>query len=130
MAIDLLASTPLFARAIWPVSVSSTVRREMSDHRLVGLPSPSVRRGQTPHRIVINKGPRMHELVLGRARAMDLSAHAEQRPRHPDMAHVRPGAQGEIVWQFDQTGEFLFACQVPGHVEAGRVGCVRVGSQR
>jgi uncharacterized cupredoxin-like copper-binding protein len=44
----------------------------------------------------------------------------------PHMAHVAPGANGEIGWQFTKAGEFQFACLLPGHFEAGMVGTVRV----
>ena len=44
----------------------------------------------------------------------------------PNMAHVKPGATGEIVWQFTKAGEFQFACLIPGHFEAGMVGKVVV----
>jgi len=44
----------------------------------------------------------------------------------PGMAHVKPGATGEIVWQFTQAGEFQFACLIPGHFEAGMFGKVVV----
>ena len=43
-----------------------------------------------------------------------------------NMAHVRPGKTGEIVWQFTRTGEFQFACLQPGHFEAGMAGKVIV----
>jgi uncharacterized cupredoxin-like copper-binding protein len=44
----------------------------------------------------------------------------------PNMAHVKPGKAGEIVWQFTNPGEFQFACLQPGHFEAGMVGKVVV----
>ena len=44
----------------------------------------------------------------------------------PYMAHVPPGKQREIVWTFNRTGEFDFACLLPGHYEAGMVGRIRV----
>jgi uncharacterized cupredoxin-like copper-binding protein len=37
------------------------------------------------------------------------------------MAHVKPGKNGGIVWQFTKVGEFQFACLQPGHFEAGMV---------
>lgn len=43
-----------------------------------------------------------------------------------DMAHVKPGAKGEIVWQFTQAGEYPFACLIPGRFEAGTIGKVVV----
>ena len=43
-----------------------------------------------------------------------------------NMAHVKPGAKGEIVWQFTKAGEYQFACLIPGHYEAGMIGKVVV----
>ena len=42
------------------------------------------------------------------------------------MAHVKPGARGDLVWQFTRVGTYQFACLVPGHYEAGMVGDVTV----
>jgi uncharacterized cupredoxin-like copper-binding protein len=42
------------------------------------------------------------------------------------MAHVAPGKQGEIVWQFTQAGEFHYACLIPGHMEAGMIAKITV----
>jgi uncharacterized cupredoxin-like copper-binding protein len=44
----------------------------------------------------------------------------------PYMAHVAPGKQGEIVWQFTRPGEFYYACLVPGHMEAGMIAKITV----
>ena len=37
----------------------------------------------------------------------------------PSMAHVQPGASGEIVWRFNRAGTFEYACLVPGHSRPG-----------
>jgi uncharacterized cupredoxin-like copper-binding protein len=42
------------------------------------------------------------------------------------MAHVPSGRQGDIVWTFNRTGEFAYACLIPGHFEAGMVGKIVV----
>lgn len=42
------------------------------------------------------------------------------------MAHVKPGASGEIVWTFNRAGDFDFACLIAGHYQAGMVGKVKV----
>ena len=44
----------------------------------------------------------------------------------PHMAHVKAGAKGSVVWQFNRAGEFYCACLIPGHFEAGMVGKVVV----
>ena len=114
-----------------PKKVDRTIRIEMND-RMRFIPSEvSVKQGETVRFVVANKGAVLHEMVLGTA--ADLAAHAELMKKFPgmahddaNMAHVKPGAQGQIVWQFTQPGEFEFACLVPGHFEAGMVGKVVV----
>jgi uncharacterized cupredoxin-like copper-binding protein len=73
----------------------------------------------------------MHEMVIGTTK--DLQQHAELMRKHPGMehdedymAHVAPGKQGEIVWQFTRPGEFHYACLVPGHMEAGMIAKITV----
>jgi uncharacterized cupredoxin-like copper-binding protein len=49
------------------------------------------------------------------------------------MEHADPSAkrltvfeQANPLWQFKKTGEFEFACLIPGHREAGMLGKVTV----
>ena len=90
-----------------------------------------VKRGETVRFIVRNEGQVMHEMVIGTMQ--DLKEHAEFMRKFPNMehdepymAHVAPGKQGEIVWQFTQAGEFHYACLVAGHMEAGMVSKITV----
>jgi uncharacterized cupredoxin-like copper-binding protein len=53
--------------------------------------------------------------------------------KNPDMEHdepngrrVSPGRSDEIVWRFSKSGEFNFACLIPGHREAGMDGSIAV----
>jgi uncharacterized cupredoxin-like copper-binding protein len=62
-----------------------------------------------------------------------LREHAELMKKFPgmehseaNMAHVKPGAHGDLVWQFTHAGTYPFACLVPGHYDAGMVGDVTV----
>lgn len=90
-----------------------------------------VRQGETVRFIHRNNGAAMHEFVLGTKNELD--AHAALMKKFPGMehdepymAHVAPAKQGEIVWAFNRSGEFDFACLLPGHYEAGMVGKIRV----
>ena len=70
-------------------------------------------------------------MVLGTRKAIEEHAQLmkkfpEMEHADPNMAHVKPGQSGEIVWQFTKAGEFVFACLQPGHFEAGMVGTVSV----
>jgi len=63
----------------------------------------------------------------------DLKAHALEMQKMPGMQHVEPnmitlapGKIGGLVWQLDKAGTVDFACLIPGHMEAGMVGKVKV----
>ena len=92
-----------------------------------------VRQGETVRLVVVNTGRVLHELVIGSAD--ELKAHAEMMKKfphmehdEPDMAHVKPGQRGEIIWTFNRPGEFEFACLMAGHFEAGMVGKIVVAA--
>jgi uncharacterized cupredoxin-like copper-binding protein len=90
-----------------------------------------VKRGETVRFRVRNDGKVMHEMVIGRMK--ELQEHAELMRKFPNMehdepymAHVAPGKEGELVWQFTQPGEFHYACLLPGHMEAGMIARITV----
>jgi uncharacterized cupredoxin-like copper-binding protein len=66
--------------------------------------------GETLRLQVHNGGTRAHAFVFGTA--PELRAASAKRPNALPLA---PGQRGEIVWQFNRAGEFLFACQTAGH---------------
>lgn len=93
-----------------------------------------VTRGETVRFVIHNRGRMLHEMVLGTPDA--LAKHAKLMAQHPDMehdephmAHVAPGASGEIVWTFNRPGSFEYACLLPGHYEAGMRGRIDVTPQ-
>lgn len=114
-----------------PKKVTRTVKVGMADDMRFTPASITVTKGQTVKFVVHNDGKVLHEMVLGTEEA--LKEHAELMKKFPEMehadanmAHVKPGNSGAIVWQFTQAGEFAFACLQPGHFEAGMVGKVVV----
>jgi uncharacterized cupredoxin-like copper-binding protein len=114
-----------------PKKVTRTIRVGMSDKMRFDPENITVKKGETIRFVVANKGAILHEMVLGTPQA--LKEHAELMKKHPGMEHdepniihVKPGATGDIVWQFTKTGDFQFACLIPGHFEAGMVGKVAV----
>ena len=120
-----------FGREGDPRKVVRTIRVDMADTMRFTPAQLTIRRGQTVRFVVHNRGQLLHEMVLGTDRA--LQEHADLMKRFPDMehadphmAHVKPGARGDIVWQFTRPGRFRFACLQPGHFEAGMVGSVDV----
>jgi uncharacterized cupredoxin-like copper-binding protein len=119
--------TRAFGREGDPKKVSRTIQVDMSDAFRFTPSDMVIRRGETVKFVVSNSGRQLHEMVLGTPQ--ELEEHAALMKRFPEMehadanmAHVKPGAKGEIVWQFTQAGEYQFACLIPGHFEAGMVG--------
>ncbi len=45
----------------------------------------------------------------------------------PNSVLVAPGETKELVWKFTKAAELEFACNIPGHYEAGMVGKVEFG---
>ena len=90
-----------------------------------------VREGETIRFVVRNRGQVLHEMVIGTE--AELAEHAALMKKFPTMehdepfmAHVRPSARGEMVWNFNRPGTFQFACLVAGHFEAGMQGTIVV----
>lgn len=117
-----------------PRAATRTVRVDMDDTMRFTPDRLTVRAGETVRIVVRNRGRVMHELVLGSDAA--LARHAQQMRQDPSMphdepwmAHVAPGATGELTWTFNRSGEFAFACLVPGHSEAGMTGRVVVATR-
>ena len=114
-----------------PENVSRTVAITMDDTLRFHPDRISVKAGETIRFFLTNNGDLEHEMVLGSME--ELTTHAEMMRSMPDMQHtepnmarLRPGQRGGIVWQFDKTGTVHFACLIPGHMEAGMVGRVDV----
>jgi uncharacterized cupredoxin-like copper-binding protein/Cu/Ag efflux protein CusF len=112
-------------------AVNRTVNILMSDKMRFTPSSIKVKGGETIRFVVKNNGKLKHEMVLGNSK--ELKQHAEAMKKNPGMEHddpnqvsVEAGKTKEMIWQFTQTGNVDFACLVPGHMEAGMVGKVRV----
>jgi uncharacterized cupredoxin-like copper-binding protein len=117
-----------------PGKVTRTIALRMTDAMRFEPDRIEVRQGDTIRLRVANRGRLLHEIVLGTSQALD--AHAELMKKYPGMehdeahmAHVPAGRKGEIVWTFNRTGEFAYACLIPGHFEAGMVGKILVTSR-
>ena len=115
-----------------PKKVSRTIELDMSDAMRFAPGELAVKQGETVRFRLKNSGKVMHEMVLGTLQ--DLKNHAETMRKESGMdhhgeagmVHVAPGKSGSLVWQFTRSGEFHYACLVPGHFEAGMVGKVLV----
>lgn len=120
-----------FGRQGDPKKVTKTIQVDMADTMRFTPDSLTVKAGDTVKFVVKNSGKQLHEMVIGTEK--ELKEHAELMRKFPGMehdepymAHVNPGKQETMVWQFTKAGEFFFGCLVPGHFEAGMVGKIIV----
>jgi len=120
-----------FGRAADPRRAQRTIRIDMSDAMRFTPADIEVRRGERVRFVVTNSGKIMHEMVLGTLD--ELKKHGELMKKfpgmehdEPHMLHVKPGASGEMGWQFTRAGEFHYGCLIPGHFDNGMVGRIRV----
>lgn len=112
-----------------------TIHVEMLDAMRYNPSSVAVKQGETIRFVIKNSGQIPHEMVLGTEK--ELKQHNELMKKNPEMEHadanmltLRPGATGDIVWQFTKAGSVKFACLQPGHYDAGMKGVVRVASRQ
>ena len=112
-------------------AVNRTVEFKMLDTLRFDPSTLTVTRGDTLKFVIKNNGATPHEFVIGTKRENE--AHAAlmvkfPRMEHdePYMAHVAAGKTGEIIWTFNKSGEFDFACLIAGHYQAGMVGKITV----
>ena len=73
---------------------------------------------------VRNDGKIVHEFSIGNAE--EQKKHAEMMRQMPNMKHVdpntvslEPGDSESLTWRFEGDDKVIFACNVPGHFEAG-----------
>ena len=114
--------------------------------------SLDVKAGETVRFVLVNKGQLLHEFNLGDAAmhaahqkemlqmqasgmltstgmgTMDHSAmgHGAMKHDDPNSVLVEPGKTAELTWTFTQATGLEFACNLPGHYQAGMVGKLTV----
>lgn len=108
-----------------------TVSVSMADTMRFSPEKLTIKAGDVVKFVVANDGKLKHEFVLGtEASLREHSALMVKFPNmeheEPYMAHVDPGKEMEIVWQFTSTGDFEFGCLLPGHYDAGMRGSITV----
>lgn len=108
----------------------------------------AIQQGETVRFVVRNDGQLVHEFNIGTAsmhaghqqEMLMMQEHgmllpdrivthtAEMSDDHsmqhddPNSLLLEPGASGELIWQFTTDATLEFACNVPGHYQAGMVG--------
>jgi uncharacterized cupredoxin-like copper-binding protein len=109
------------------VSMSETEDGKMIFHP----PQIAVKTGETIRFVVKNSGSTDHEFVLDDHKGM--MKHKALMEKFPEMEHadpnavrLAPGEKGDVIWKFTKSGKFVFACLIPGHLEAGMSGPIVV----
>ena len=120
--------------------------------------SLDVKAGETMRFVLVNKGQLLHEFNLGDAAMhaehqkhmlmmqqmgmltptamqhdmskMDHSQHDMSGMAHddPNTVMLEPGQSAELTWTFSQSTGLEFACNIPGHYQAGMVGTIKVAN--
>ncbi len=103
-----------------------------------GLSATNFEAGETVRFVIVNSSPIAHDFTLGdaatqRAHRRDMETRMKTGAMSGDMNHddanavfLKQGDVKEIVWKFSSPGKFMFACNIPGHYEAGMYGYVNV----
>jgi uncharacterized cupredoxin-like copper-binding protein len=94
----------------------------------------TVQEGETIAFVVTNSGEAEHEFVIGDEEVQQeheaemAESGGEMEDEHGDEAEVEvaPGETATLVYTFDEPGELLYGCHVPGHYAAGMVGTITV----
>ena len=136
-----------------PGKVSRTVTVTMHDN-YYEPESISVKEGETVRFVIKNEGSLVHEFniatgAMHKAHGPEMMMMVEHGVLEPDrinweaakamqksMGHgmhdepnsklLEPGKSGEIVWSFPKHANLEFACNVPGHYDAGMVGKIKL----
>ncbi len=87
--------------------------------------------GEVVEFIVRNDGRIRHEFSVGNAE--EQARHAEMMRKMPNMKHadpnavtLDPGETGVVKWRFAGDDTVVFACNIPGHFEAGMLHRVKI----
>lgn len=115
--------------------------------------SISVKEGETIRFVISNAGDFVHEFNIGTAAMhaahqkemmtmaehgileadkinhemmkMDMGEGKTMDHNDPNSLLLEPGKTGEVIWAFTNAGKIEFACNVPGHYDAGMMGNIR-----
>lgn len=123
--------------------VATTVEVIMEDNAY-SLQNLTVASGETVRFILVNKDDADHEFTLGdtamqaahRAEMATMNEHAHMHEpaaaQHamPNMVFVPALETRELIWTFGAGGTIEFACNIPGHYEAGMHGKIEIDEPR
>lgn len=72
---------------------------------------------------IIQGGKLNHDMM-----EMDMGNGQTMKHDDPNSVLLEPGQSQEVVWKFSENGNIEFACNVPGHYQAGMYGDVNFNS--
>ncbi len=88
------------------------------------LSEPNISDGDVVKFVITNQGQLTHEMSIGDEK--EQKAHRAMMRKMPDMEHedgstvtIKPGETSVLIWKFAGQGDVQFACNIPGHFEAG-----------
>ena len=100
-----------------------------SDGMIFRMDMAPIKQGETIKFIVTNQGAGEHEFSIGDVASQ--RSHAKLMAKNPEMKHdddpsavsLAPAESATLIWKFNKpvATEIVFACQMPGHYEAGMV---------
>ncbi len=150
------AKAPGIGKAGDPSQVTRTIEVDLEDNFFTPE-NLSVRKNQTARFIIKNTGEFVHEFNIGTAAmheghqeemmmmvdhgilevdkinrdmmTMDMGDGKTMSHDDPNSVLLAPGETAEIVWQFPESAELEFACNVPGHYDSGMMGEIVVGDK-
>jgi len=105
-----------------------TIHIKATDQMRFEFDTQSIRANEVVRFIITNTGKLPHEFGIGDAAFQ--REHAKEMQRMPNMQHddpnvvsLKPGETKTLVWKFKAAGsrDIVFACNIPGHAEAGMV---------
>ena len=112
-------------------TINITMREDQDGNMIFAPNKLQFRQGETVTLNFVNKGETKHEFVMDTQE--NVLEHKAAMEKNPDMEHaddnslsLEPGEKGQIIWTFAKSGDFAFACLIPGHYESGMHGPLKV----
>ncbi len=116
------------------VQPTRTIQVEANDQMRFLPGDIEVQAGETVAFTVTNTGTLEHEFVIGdddvqAEHATDMAGEQGDGSHDEDSAYaieLAPGETRTLIYTFDDAGQLLYGCHVPGHYEAGMAGVITV----
>lgn len=110
------------APAMGTAALPRPVTIDMTDALAFTPKTIQVRKGETIRFILTNSGTATHEFMLGPADKV--AADAGDGKITVEADELEEGSTNQLVYTFDGTGPYAFACHEPAHFEAGMAGTI------